>query len=213
MCTHTQNQCSPFPPNLKYFLFCPTSFSAYYSLSLITWLNYWSISWITDILQHRTLQQDIPSPPGQSKSSSDSLIAFWIQLQVQGQSKNKLERILEFLPRCCSGGAVEQLFPLCPSHCSATSFLSPLCNLTLSHLPMPRGEEKCFEIPGSSVAVKQLHLGRGERKGYKHLVKNHCPKNLLLQPAHPNAPSNKELQGTLVLIARDYPSYGATAFS
>lgn len=144
MCTHTQNECSPFLPNLKNFLFCPIRFSAYYSFSLITWLNYWLISWIPDILQHRTLQQAIPSPPGQSKSSSDSLIAFWIQLWVQGQRKNKLERILEFLSRCCSGAAVEQLIPLCPSHCSAPSFLSPVCNLTLSNPPVPRGEGKMF---------------------------------------------------------------------
>lgn len=192
MCTHThtQNQCSPFLPNSKYFLFCLISFSAYCGHSLISWLNYGTISWITDILQHRTLQQDVPSTLGQSKSSSDSLIAFWIQLWVQGQRRNKLERILEFLPFCCSGGAVEQFIPPCPSHCSATSVLSPVCNPILSK---PTNAQSTWKNVLRLLVILWLwsNYTWGDRKATNTCFKTTVLKissTLLSQPVHPKCP-------------------------
>lgn len=193
-CAHThthKNQCSPFLPNLKDLLFCP--------ISLITGLNYWSISWITDLLEHRTLQQDIPSPPGHSKSSSDSLIAFWIQLWVRGQSKNKLERILEFLARGCSGGSGNSSSPPCPSRCSATSFLSPVCNPTLSNLPALRGYGK----RGWDYWKFRSNYTWEEQRGR---ATNTCLKITVLKISStlsqliPSAQSNKELQDTVPIM-------------
>lgn len=159
MCAHThKNQCSPFLRNSKYFLFRPISFSAYYGLNLITWLNYWSISWITDILQHRTLQKDIPSTPGQSKSSSDSLIAFWIQLWVQGQRENK-----EYCNSCPTAVLVEvwSSWSLPALHTALPPLFCPqISNPTFSNQPKPRGYGKMFPDYWQFCGFEAITLGR-----------------------------------------------------